>query len=318
MAGDNTEHDAEKAPEKKNEDHSKHSIGARIGEFLILGLYLVIDAVEIWPHHPVLALVASPIGTIALLLIFGGISTKSIAITGVAASAMCVVIYFAVPADRVQETQITFKLLPSDEATPDTGCSPSASPKDRPYQGVTMFYLVGERPKEGPPKDATIVALGNNGIILTGDKRVPILGVDECKSLISVQRTPDGISINVNIYDRDGKLAARIQDNVLTALNANELQISQEGSLNTIVARDGIGERLWVRYLNAHALKIRGIFICLGGNGVIQVTDKGSMLSTKKVPEMGMEWGNQCTTDAAALSGSLSVDGAPPVTNSVK
>jgi hypothetical protein len=312
------EHHAGKNPEKPPEDQHAHSIAYDVAEFLLYSIFVFGDVHFLWESHRALSLAIAVVGFWCLLIINRRLSTKYIAIWTAAATAVCVIIYFAVPPEHVQETQITFKLLPSDEAMPDTGCNPSMAEADRPYQGLTMFGMVGERPKEGPPKDATIVAIGNNGIILTGDKRVSILGVDECRSLMSVQRTPDGISINVNIYDRKGKLTARIQDNVLTALNADDLKISQEGSLNTIVARDSIGERLWVRYLNAHALKVRGIFICTGGNGIIQVTDKGSMLSTKKVPNMGMEWGNQCSTDAAALSGSLSVDGAPPATNSVK
>jgi hypothetical protein len=294
-----TEHHASENPEKPPENHHGRSIPFRFAEFGLYSIFVLGEIHAFWEHHRAFSLFLALAGFVFLLIIDGGFSVKTGVILTAAATTVCVIVYFAVPPDRVQETQITFKLLPSDEATPDTGCNPSANPDDAPFQGLTMFSLVGKRPKEGPPGDATIVALGNNGIILTGDKRVPILGVDECKSLMSVQRVPDGISINVNIYDREGKLEARIQDNVLTALNASDLQISQEGSLNTIVARDSIGERLWVRYLNVHALKIRGIFICPGGNGGIQVTDKGSRLFDKKVPDVGMEWGNQCTTDAA-------------------
>jgi hypothetical protein len=60
-------------------DHSKPSIGKRIGEVLILGLYLAVDAFEVWPHSRVFALVSVPIGVAALLLLDGGFSTKRIA-----------------------------------------------------------------------------------------------------------------------------------------------------------------------------------------------------------------------------------------------
>jgi hypothetical protein len=218
-----------------SDNHGSPSIGKRVGEFMILALYLTVDGVEIWHRSHFWALLLAFLGLLALMLLDGGFSKRQyISILGIALIS-CIALYSIAPVEIAPEAQVTFKLLPGDEPTPDTGCNPSEAPKDQPFQGLTMFGFAGQRPKEGPPKDATIIALGNNGIILTGDKRVPVIGVDECKSLMSVQRSSEGISINASIYTQSGKLTAQIQNNVLTAINPSILKISQEGTLKQLL-----------------------------------------------------------------------------------
>jgi hypothetical protein len=275
-------------------DHKPHeSAKRRIGEAVVLALYFLYDGYAWWPESHSKALLLGTVGVSVILWIelpwrWWAISTAGMGIVALGLN-------FIVGPVRIQEAQLTFKLLPADEPTPKTGCDPSLG--KQPYWSFIVVGAVGQAPTESPPKDATIVALGSNGLVLTGDKRTPIIGVGECKSLMSVQKTSDSISVDASIYDTEGKLEAQIHDNTLTTLNTSDLHISQNGDLSSLIASDGIGERLWVRFLNPHAVKIRGIFICPGSNGVTWITDEASRFFPKNAPVVAYEWGNQCGTD---------------------
>jgi hypothetical protein len=98
MNSDDGDHDAHENPKNEGEEHSNHSIGKRIGEFLILALYLVIDAFEIWPHSHLFAVASIPVGLLALLLLDGGFSQKRMAIITGVVSVLCAALYIITPA----------------------------------------------------------------------------------------------------------------------------------------------------------------------------------------------------------------------------
>jgi hypothetical protein len=284
---------ANRHPENEGHNGMTPEKKRHVGEVVILLLYFIIDAYFLWPETHLAALLAAGAGISAVL--FMELPTRRWLVSSGVVIAVFGAIFFVAGPVAIQEAQITFKLLPTNEPTPKTGCDPGLGKP--PYWSFIMLSAVGQAPTESPPNDATIVALGSNGIILTGDKRTPIIGVGECKSLMSVQKTSDSISVNASIYDAEGKLEAQIHDNTLTTLNTSDLHISQNGDLSSLIASDSIGERLWVRFLNPHAVKIRGIFICPGSNGVTWITDEASRFFPKNAPIVAYEWGNQCGTD---------------------
>jgi hypothetical protein len=82
---------------------------------------------------------------------------------------------FLIPV-QVTETTVTGTLQFADDPTPQTGCDPATgdNAKDQPYWS-------------SPPKDSILVALGNNGVIVTESEKVPIVKIGEC-TLLSIQR----------------------------------------------------------------------------------------------------------------------------------
>src|SRR5271168_2042138 len=157
-------------------DHTEPSIKKRLGEFLILGLYLVLDLVHIWPTHHFYALVAAFVGFAALLLLDGGFSTKQIVATLACVGVGCVVIYFGAAAtERPDETEIIGTLQPSNDATPPNGCDnwPGTVTPDeiKVLIGTNVFH------KRGIGK-MTAIAIGRSPNVC------PVL---------TMERRPDGI-----------------------------------------------------------------------------------------------------------------------------
>ncbi len=89
-----------------SDPNSAPSIGKRVGEFLILGLYLVVDIEEIWPKSHFWALIAALVGVLALLLLDGGFSKIGIIYAGLVTTVVCVVIYFVVPPSVIEEIEV--------------------------------------------------------------------------------------------------------------------------------------------------------------------------------------------------------------------
>lgn len=78
-------------------NNSAPSLRKRVGEFLILAIYLAIDVYDVWPKSHLWALLAAFAGILALLLLDGGISVRHIWFVSAVTVVICVVIYFAAP-----------------------------------------------------------------------------------------------------------------------------------------------------------------------------------------------------------------------------
>ncbi len=101
MSGDYCQNYTEKNPANKGYKQVSAVIRKRIGEFLILLIYLAIDAFEVWPHSHVWALSAVVAGIVALMLLDGEFTYKWIAAVGAIASIGAGATYWTVgnPAD---------------------------------------------------------------------------------------------------------------------------------------------------------------------------------------------------------------------------
>src|SRR5271169_2961917 len=122
----------------------------------------------------------------------------------------CVIIYFIAPPTLPKETESHGWLLPADDPTLRTGCDPIDDPNDQGYWAPLIGGLLRSmipRPKNPPPKTATIVALGNNGIIVTKSDKVPIVKIAQC-TLLSIENAPNGLLIDASVYDVAGRLIA--------------------------------------------------------------------------------------------------------------
>ena len=74
-----------------------------------------------------------------------------------------------------------------------------------------------QRPKEARLKDAILVTLGSNGIIVTKTEKVAVVQIADC-NLLSIQKTSNGLLVNASVFDLQGKLEAFIRDNAFTAI----------------------------------------------------------------------------------------------------
>jgi hypothetical protein len=168
----------------------------RLGEFLILFIYLLAEGYGLkdisWPLPHFWALAAGVAGFIALLFLDGEFSGHQIFQYGATAFVVCIVIYFVWPPIVPEETVRHGLLVPSSDPTPSTGCDPAGNPRDTPFSGFRSpfggFGMRGtKRPTIELPKDAAIVAIGSNGVILSTSEKVPLIRVGEC-TLLSMQK----------------------------------------------------------------------------------------------------------------------------------
>lgn len=226
-------------------DNVKPSIRKRIGEFSILGLYLIIDAAEIWPRSHWLALVVALIGIVALLLLDGGFSTKRIIVISGAIAVAFTVIYFVAPESETPETEVIGTLQPGSDDDPPNTC---------------------ERGNPSPPMppDAWKIFVGNTVISIGKTNEIPLIAVGKCK-VLTIHRDDSGLSINADLFDSEGRLIASIKNNQFHALSGQHSRVERGHDLTNVKVTDGSGrEILFVRYLNRSAVRVRGIFGCPG------------------------------------------------------
>jgi hypothetical protein len=272
----------------------------RLGEFLILLIYLLVEAFGIWPISHLWCLTTAVIGIVALLFLDGGFSEKQIFSAAMVVTIICCVIYLRAPPILPEETVQRGLLVPANDPTPSTGCDPAGDPRDTPS---TMFrngpFGFGTRGVRRPtivlPKDAAIVAVGSNGVILSTSDNVPLIRVGQC-TLLSMQKTVDGILINSSVFDRSNNVIGNIKDNNFQAFENVHSHIEQRGDLSTLIIKDDSGERLWVRFLNSRAVRVRGEFICPQKAATIFITDKSlSIVSGKPGQAPAMVEENHCS-----------------------
>jgi hypothetical protein len=247
----------------------QHSVGKRIGEFLILGLYLVIDAVHLWPHSHFFALLAAIVGLIALLLLDGGFSKKQIAVLTSTMCAGCIAVYFFAPAEAVPEIEISGTLLPGSEPTPRNSCERSSLPAD------TLRILIG-----------------TNTMALTQSGKITAIQIGSC-NVLSMERVANKISVGVDLYDAKGKLIATTRNGEIHAITGENVRIRRDGDLSALIIEDGANnELLYVKYLNRNTVKARGVFGC-PGHRLLTVRDNSSIAG-------GTIRGN-CSVDSAVF-----------------
>jgi hypothetical protein len=270
----------------------------RLGEFLILLIYLLIEGFGIWPFSHFWCLTTTVAGIVALLFLDGGFTERQIGIAAAVMVIICSIIYLRAPPILPEETVHRGLLVSANDPTPSTGCDPAGNPRDTP----NTFLRIGpfgfgtramRRPTIVVPKDAAIVVVGSNGVILSTSDKVPLIRVGEC-TLLSMQKTEDGVLINSSVYDRSNKLIGNIKDNNFQGIDNVHSDIKQEGDLSTLIIREDSGVRLWVRFLNPRAVKVRGEFICPQTSATIVINDRSLTVVGHKAPAVPLVMENQC------------------------
>lgn len=255
------------APHKNHKKHEK--LYHWVYVFGVSIVFVLIDFVFLWPENHFFALMAlAAIASLTAIYELTVLGFSALWVTGVVVALFAVTggIYFAVGPNLPEESVRSGWLVPANDPTPITGCNPAA--KGAP---ILQFGPLGmgaiKKPTIVIPKDAAIVDVGSNGVILTkSDKAEPLIRVGEC-TLLSMQKTEDGILINSSVYDCSNKLIGNIKNNNFEGFENTHSHIEQGGNLSTLVIRDDSREQLWVRFLNPRAFQIRGKFIVIAHPG---------------------------------------------------
>src|SRR5262249_40493983 len=133
----------------------------RVGELLILLIYLLLEAFGIWPLSHFWALVTGVAGIVALLLFDGALTIARISgASGVLVVIAAMIYWFAGP-NLPEETPEHGWLLPANDPTPPNGCTSG---------------------KVGPPgfqmpvsADDLLFVVGGNGILVEGPRKTEVL-----------------------------------------------------------------------------------------------------------------------------------------------
>jgi hypothetical protein len=249
------------------------SISKRIGEFLILGIYLAIDVVELWHITHLGTLAAAFLGVIALLLLDGGFSRgQMVAISSVAAI-ICLVIYVVAPPILPEETETHGWLEPANEPFPaDSACDTKMLAVERPNG---MLFSLGKPGVWFPKK--------------SGGKR-PLLTVGSC-TLMSAEFENDQLLFNADIYDQNHELVAHIERNEFQLVPA-KMAYSRRPNRSTLNVYNKEGKLLMsVHFRNKDAIDIAGTFTCSDGKEA-RVDAKGNLTMTG--PKGSLTWDKGC------------------------
>jgi hypothetical protein len=133
MGSDNRKHCLNKYSENMSDNHTKPTIAQRIGEFLILTIFLVFDILEFWNRNHLITIFLAGIGILALGLLDGILLPQrpwriiSIVAFLTVLGALIDLIAPAIPPPEPWRGW----LQPANEPTPENACSPLPGAKKR-------------------------------------------------------------------------------------------------------------------------------------------------------------------------------------------
>ena len=171
------------------------------------------------------------------------------------------------PATPPKETETNFWLVPADDPTPPNGCS---------SQGVSV------------PNDELLLLMGKMAVHTSRKDKFTVVQFGGCP-LLKMQRTSQGIALDADIFNEDGKQIAHIENNEVDLSSGKYSRRKRPDSSTLIVYDEEGNEVLWVRYSNPTTVQIQGVFRCKGRNDSLTVTKD-------RVIGDGMSEGNSCAT----------------------
>jgi hypothetical protein len=214
------------------------SIRKSVGEFILYGIFVLIDVLEIYPLSHLLGLSAFVLGTIALCLVEKSITLRWTVIAGIATSILSAFLYFAFPYSPA--APVVGWLQPANEPTPPNGCD-----------------------REPAPPNSLLVLFGDNGALsLAPTTKFTAFRLEECP-LVAIQTGPNGALINATIYSIGGVELGRVTNNKFMITSDRQLTIEKSGDLSMLVVHDDFGaELIYIHYINRTTIRVRGIFTC--------------------------------------------------------
>jgi hypothetical protein len=130
-------------------------------------------------------------------------------------------------------------LEPANDPTPDNPC------------GKSIRQQFGDQ--------ALLLLFGNVGVI--GPTPIPLI-VGGCQ--MTMGRGPNGIGIDVDLFDQSGNPVGTIINNKYTINKESRIITQASGDLSTLLVHDQTNdaELLYIRFMNPNTIRIRGVFSC--------------------------------------------------------
>jgi hypothetical protein len=126
------------------------------------------------------------------------------------------------------------------------------------------------------------ILLGPASVRAKDDTKLTILRIGD-RNAITMAKGETGITINADVFDENGALEARIEDNEYRVI-PGRTSYSKRPDRSTLVVYDVRGdELLWIRYLNSEAVKFRGVFHMIGDPTPIVVADDHMVLGSARL-----------------------------------
>lgn len=219
------------------------TISKRIGEALILGVYLVVDVLDVWPKSHVLCLSLAFCGIVGIFLIDGMLEdefpTKRTIVIVALASIASIVVYFVAPlfSEPIGEIELIGSLQPGNDPTPSIPCDPRLS-----------F-----------PANSLKIFVGNNIVVQRDAQiaKITALKIGEC-SVAAMERAANGLTISAELYGETGKHIAHIGNGQLHVMTNENVRVARDGDLSNLIVTDEFkNELLYIRYMNATTMRIR-------------------------------------------------------------
>lgn len=207
----------------------------RIAEMVLYGVFIFVDAHEIWPESHTLAVLLFIAATIALLLLQVPVKPAMIssACVVVAGIAFLLIVGRAVPKPHIGWLQ------PGSD--PTTKCINPDSPDDA---------------------NKVAVILGDTGFRTAKGTAIYPVVANVCQFL-KLKITDNGLSLDANIFDINGAPIGTIRNNGFKIAGEDKFKFEETGDLTTVIVHDlKNNEILYVRWLNPKAIRVRGIFTC--------------------------------------------------------
>jgi hypothetical protein len=124
------------------------------------------------------------------------------------------------------------------------------------------------------PKEALIFVLGSSASYTTTSNHTFLRVAGE--NLLSFSRKDDGIAVSGRLYSSDRRIVAQIIENEFH-LNPSHYFRQERPDRHTLVVFDQENQRvLYIRYMNASAIKILGTFHT--ARGIVQIGEEDVML----------------------------------------
>jgi len=144
-------------------------------------------------------------------------------------------------------TAIEDALVPAFDPTPKTACTPNGSKKSD-ITGQGYFF---------------VTFAGGGVMAITPDKKLTAISIDGQPTVV-INRSEKGILLDVDMFNPNGALAVRIEKNQPTVSATQTFKATRPDASTLKVVGFRGEELLWVRYMNANTVKIRGTFYKVG------------------------------------------------------
>ena len=204
-----------------------------VGEAVIFAVLVLYGLYAVWPRSHFLALFGLVIGASGLLF---SLPTRAWAIATGFAAALAAIIYASTAPNEAFTGEAADVLHTANDPIPSIVCN--TAPPD------AIYVLLGPTVIFHAPTEASMTLISRrDGPVLTAE------------------RTRDGLAIDSRVYNTDGTLIGTIEKNSFRPL-ASGNAYSRRGDSSTLGIYDERGdELLYVRYLNLHAIRVRGTFM---------------------------------------------------------